>query len=128
MEVYTVTIDNHIYCELFLSCTPSIISAAIQFSFETTAATGNETAAAELGGTQSISLLVVLNIQPNFTLLESDIVVSTTVTSGNATSKYYKYLVSQSASQILVSLLQNAEAASPRLTLAKYMKVTRADL
>jgi len=67
----------------------------------------------------------VLNIQPNFTLLESDIVVSTTVTSGNATSKYYKYLVSWSASQILVS---PAEAAGPRLTLAKYMKVTRADL
>lgn len=67
----------------------------------------------------------MLNIQSDFTLLESDIVVSTTVTSGNATSKYYKYLVSQSASQILVS---PAEAAGPRLTLAKYMEVIRADL
>jgi len=60
--------------ELFLSCTHTLTSAAIQFSFGTNLPTGDEAVAASLGGTQTIFLPVVVNIEPSTALLQSDIV------------------------------------------------------
>ena len=55
-----------------------------------TTATGDEAVAAGQAGGQTIFLPVGLNVEPNDNILPSDIVVSVTVTSGTATSKYHK--------------------------------------
>ena len=86
-SISTVTV----VAEPFLSYTHTLTSAAIQFSFGTNLPTGDEAVAASLGGTQQIFLPVVVNIEPSTVLLQSNIVVGITVTSGTATSMYHKY-------------------------------------
>ena len=82
---------HSITCELFLSCTHTLISAAIQFSFDVTnLPTGDEAVALGNGGTQTIFLTVIVNIEPSTAILQSDIAVGVTVTGGTATSKYHK--------------------------------------
>jgi len=76
--------------ELFLSCTHTLTSAAIQFSFGAPLPTGDEATAAGQGGNQTIFVRVVVNIEPSTDLLLSDIVVGVAVTGGTATSKYHK--------------------------------------
>ena len=81
-----------ITCELysFPAHIYTLTSTAIQFNFEMTTATGDEAVAAGQAGGQTIFLPVRLNVEPNDNILPSDIVVSVTVTSGTATSKYHK--------------------------------------
>ena len=80
-----------VVAEPFLSYTHTLTSAAIQFSFGTNLPTGDEAVALSLGGTQQIFLPVVVNIEPSTALLQSNILVGVTVTSGTATSMYHKY-------------------------------------
>ena len=74
----------------FLLHTYTLMSAAIQFSFVMTTATGEETEALRLGGTQTIFVPVVVNIEPATAILMSDIIIGVTVTGGTAQSKYHK--------------------------------------
>ena len=85
-----IAASNLIQCELFLSCTHTLTSAAIQFSFGTILPTGDEAVALSLGGIQQIFLPIMVNIVPSTALLQGDIVVGVTVTGGTATSKYHK--------------------------------------
>jgi len=52
--------------------------------------TGDEAVALSLGGTQTIFLSIMVNIEPSTAILQSDIVIGVTVTGGTATSKYHK--------------------------------------
>ena len=79
--------------ELFLSCTHTLTSVAIQFSFVMNQPDGDEAVAAAVGGAQAIFVSIMVNIEPSTALLQSDIVVGITVIGGTATSKYHKYLV-----------------------------------
>jgi len=54
-----------------------------------TTATGDEAVAAGQAGGQTIFLPVMVNIVPSGALVQSDIVLSVTVTGGTATSKYH---------------------------------------
>ena len=63
------------------------IIAAIEFSFVQTSATGNEA----LDGPTTVDILlpIVVNIVPDTTILQNDIVVSVAITGGTAQSKLH---------------------------------------